>query len=94
MTGYRLIFTAHAVRRMAECGTNDSDVRQVVDSCETIIEYPDDLPYPSRLVLGWLGARPIHAVLADNPGDQETIVITVYEPDPNRWEPGFRRRRS
>lgn len=24
----------------------------------------------------------------------ETIVITVYEPDPELWEPGFRKRRK
>jgi hypothetical protein len=22
-----------------------------------------------------------------------TIVVTVYEPDPEQWEPGFQRRR-
>ena len=44
--------------------------------------------------MGWLGHRPLHVVAADNAEANETIVITVYEPDPPRWEPGFRRRRS
>jgi hypothetical protein len=32
-------------------------------------------------------------VAADNPADQEIIVITAYEPRPARWEEGFRRRK-
>lgn len=55
--------------------------------------YPEDTPYPSHLVLGWCRGRPIHVVVADNAETQETIVITVYEPDPRQWEPGFRQRR-
>ena len=28
-----------------------------------------------------------------SPEAHETIVITVYDPDPTLWEPGFRQRR-
>jgi hypothetical protein len=60
---------------------------------DTIEDYPDDTPYPSRLVLGWVGARPLHVVLADNAATREIIVITVYEPDRVRWDAAFKRRR-
>ena len=60
---------------------------------EVVEEYPNDTPYPSRLMLGWHGPRPIHVVAADNREAKETIVITVYEPDLDQWEPGFKRRR-
>jgi hypothetical protein len=59
-----------------------------------IEEYPEDTPYPSRLVLGWCGSRPLHVAVADNAAAQEMIVITVYEPDSAQWEPDLRRRRS
>ena len=52
-----------------------------------------DRPHPSRLILGWCRGRPLHIVVADDSRADETIVITVYEPDPELWEPGFRRRR-
>jgi hypothetical protein len=58
-----------------------------------IEDYPTDTPYPSRLILGWVGARPLHVVAADNAAAQETIIVTVYEPDPLLWHPGFRQRR-
>ena len=51
------------------------------------------MPYPSRLVLGWRGARPLHIVVADNIEDGERIIVTVYEPDPDQWEADFRRRK-
>ncbi len=56
-------------------------------------EYPEDHPYPSRLVLGTVDNRPLHVVAADNTVASETIIITVYEPDPRQWEAGFRQRK-
>jgi len=69
-------------------------VLQVLETGTTIEVYPDDLPYPSRLVLGWWESRPIHVVVADNTEEGSRIVVTVYEPDLEDWEPGFRKRRK
>jgi len=88
-----LVFRVHAVQRMFEREISKEDVRRALETGKTIETYPDDEPYPSRLVLGWSGSRPIHVVVAENPAWHETIVITVYEPDPARWQPGFERRR-
>jgi len=79
---------------MVERGISDDDVQAVLARGKIIESYPGDLPYPSRLVLGWCEARPIHVVAAENMGDNETIIVTVYEPDPNLWEPGFERRKA
>jgi hypothetical protein len=38
--------------------------------------------------------RPVHVVAADNERDEETIVVTVYKPDPARWSDTFRTRSS
>lgn len=90
----RLVFRVHALRRMFLRQIDEADVREVVAGGETIEAYPEDIPYPSRLVLGWRGTRPLHIVVADNAEADETIVITAYEPDPDEWGPGFRRRRE
>lgn len=89
-----IIFRVHALRRMFQRRINSNDVRHVLATGEVIEDYPDDMPYPSQLILGWVGARAIHVVAADNHGESETIIITAYEPDPNEWEPGFRRRKG
>ena len=90
----RLVYRVHAIERMVERGISDDDVRTVLAQGKEIESYSGDLPYPSRLVLGWCGARPIHVVAAENAADNQTIIVTVYEPDPNLWEPGFERRKA
>jgi Domain of unknown function (DUF4258) len=89
----KLIFRKHALQRMFQRSIRVEDVRTVLSGGRSIIDYPDDTPYPSRLMLGWCGERPIHVVAADTP-ESETIIITVYEPDPALWEPGFERKKS
>ncbi|MFQ5853707.1 MAG: DUF4258 domain-containing protein [Candidatus Binatia bacterium] len=90
----RLVFRVHAIQRMFQRGIGEEDVRQALSTGETIEEYPDDTPYPSRLILGRHGSRPLHVVVADNTDTQENIVITVYEPDPSEWEQDFKRRKK
>lgn len=77
---------------MFERGVSEGDVRHVLGSGERIADYPDDQPYPSYLVLGRAGIRALHVVAADNDEDRETIVITVYEPNPRQWDAELRRR--
>jgi hypothetical protein len=79
---------------MQERDISDDQVRAVLLGGREIESYPADVPYPSRLVLGWSASRPIHVVVAENAADSETLIVTVYEPDPNQWEPGFERRKS
>jgi hypothetical protein len=69
------------------------DVRHVLATGEPIEQYPDDVPYPSRLILGRSGSRPIHVVVADNTDRREAIVVTAYEPDPAQWHTDFTRRK-
>lgn len=92
MASEPLIFRVHAIQRMAQRRISGADVRQVLERGEVIEDYPDDFPYPSALVLGWINRQPIHVVVAATP--QEKIVITVYIPDPARWEPDFKRRKT
>lgn len=93
MPGRTLTFRVHALRRMAERLIGVADVRHVMETGEVIEAYPDDAPYPTRLMLGWSGKRPLHVVAAESTDADEIIIITVYEPDPAQWEAGFRRRK-
>jgi hypothetical protein len=88
----KIIFRTHAINRMFQRRVDEKDVRSVLETGEIIEVYPDDTPYPSRLILGWLESRPLHIVAADNISDNETIVITVYEPEQDKWSPNFKRR--
>jgi hypothetical protein len=89
-----LIFTRHAVEQMFRRRIAAEDVRIVVRTGELIADYPDDQPYPSRLILGHVGGRPLHVVLAWEAETKTGYVVTAYEPDLDLWEPGFRARRK
>lgn len=90
----RYFFSGHVFRRMAERGFSPDAIKSVIENGDVINEYPDDTPYSSRLILGYDGLRPVHVVSAYNPADDTEYVITVYEPDPERWTDGFKERRN
>lgn len=94
MADWELHFRVHAVQRMFERGISEVDVRDVLEHGEVIEERPDDLPYPTRLVLGWIDNRPIHVAVSDVAESKTIAIMTVYEPDPGKWSSDFRRRRS
>lgn len=77
---------------MFERNISVEDIAAVLKTGEVIENYPDDLPYPSRLVLGNAAGRAIHVVFAMAP--EVAIVVTCYEPDPELWDEGLRRRKT
>ncbi len=85
-------FSKHALHRMFSRGITPEDVATVCRVHEVIKEYPEDKPYPSRLILGIAGKRPLHVVIADVPETEERIIITVYEPDEMKWDDAFQER--
>ena len=93
----RCVFTEHARREMESEPygiIRVDDVVQCLRSGEIIEEYLDDQPYPSCLVLGRTAeGRALHVVCAPVVSERRLIVITTYEPDPDRWDRAFRRRR-
>ena len=78
---------------MAERSIPPETIKQVIQNGSVVKEYPEDTPYPSRLILGYEGKRPIHVVSAYNPADDTEYVITAYEPDTVRWTENFTERR-
>lgn len=94
MADPQVTFRVHALQRMFERRITENDVLLALKKGKIIASYSDDQPYPSRLVLGWQGTRPIHAVVADNEKENQLIVITVYEPDLKQWNEEFETRRT
>ena len=84
----------HAAQRMLERTISVADVLVVVNSGETIEDYPEDTPFPSRLTLAWIGQRPVHVVWATAADTGRIVIITVYEPNPGEWDNTFRQRQA
>ncbi len=94
MTDHPITFRVHAIQRMFERQISAGNVRRVLQSGEMIEDYSDDMLHPGGLMLGKRGTRPVHVVMAESMKDRERVVITVYEPDPSQWKPGFRNRKE
>lgn len=88
----KLIYRKHAIMRMFERGITDDDITETLRVSETIASYPDDRPYPSQLLLGWINNKPIHVLTAEAENN-ETIIITAYHPELTLWEDNFKRKR-
>ncbi len=93
MISGKLVFRLHAIQRMFQRQITVDQVRHVLTNGEVIESYPDDTPYPSRLILGWSDGRPLHVLVADDLSNRATIVITVYEPASAEWGNDFKRRK-
>ncbi len=91
---YKLVFRVHALRQMFNRRIDEADVEEVVRKGKIIEEYPDDTPYPSYLMYRTVHGRPLHVVGAYDKEEGVIIVVTAYEPDPDRWEDHYTRRKS
>ena len=89
----KIIYRVHAVQRMFERKVSSKRVRDALETGETIEDYSSEMPEPSHLILGFQGKRPFHVVTSENPQENKITVITVYLPDPNKWNKDFRSRR-
>ena len=80
----RVVFSGHAIQRMFQRSPGRDEVVAVVSSGEIVADYPDDSPYPSRLLLGFVDSRPVHVVVACEAETGMCIVVTAYEPQPEQ----------
>ncbi|HZM23410.1 MAG TPA: DUF4258 domain-containing protein [Anaerolineales bacterium] len=94
MNHSEIFFRIHAVQRMFERGISEQRVLGALKLGETIEDYSSEMHEPSRLILGFLGNRPIHVVASENPETKEITIITVYVPNPDKWSKDFKSRRS
>jgi hypothetical protein len=89
-----VLFSDHAIAQIFRRDIEIGDVRHVLSHGKTIREYPEDKPYPSFLLFGFVKTRPIHVVLARSEDNERCIIITAYEPDPVLWEGDFKTKKK
>ena len=93
----RIYYSRHARDEMEseEAGEIiDKEVLKAASAGKIIEHYLEDEPYPSCLVYERTKKnRPLHAVCANSEDKRLSIVITVYQPNPERGI-GFTRRKK
>ena len=80
-----IFFSGHAMIRMFQRSIGQAEVKEVIQSGEIVVEYPDDEPFPSRLMLGLSVGRTLHVVVAFDDRTKTCYIITAYDPDPALW---------
>lgn len=86
----KILYRIHAVQRMFEREISPTKVRRALETEEVIEDYSNEMPEPSRLIIGFQGKRPFHVVTSENPEENVLTVVTVYHPDANKWKKDFR----
>ena len=87
-------FSKHAVDQSIIRQISVQEVREAVFTGEVIEDYPNDKYGPSCLIYGrTVSGKPVH-VQCSYPSRPLIKIITVYEPDPTRWQEFKTRRKS
>lgn len=70
------------------------EIEEALQQVEIVKRYPDDTPIGSMLLLGYTNKkRPLHIVAAPDENHKCIWIITVYEPDAEKWNQSLTKRR-
>jgi hypothetical protein len=83
----------HALQQISIRNISRRDILEILHSGEVIESYPDDSPYPSFLLSGFVNFRPLHIVIVQAVKLNMVYIVTAYESDNAKWEDNFRRRK-
>ena len=90
----KVLWTEHVALRLREQSIKRIDVIDCLQNGVIIEHYPDDMPYPSCLILGFTASqKPLHVVCGLNTG-VICYVITSYYPSPDKWESDYKTRKA
>jgi hypothetical protein len=86
-------FSKHAVDQSILRQIRVQEISEAIANGQVIDYYPEDKYGASCLICGFTQVqRPIH-VQCSYPSRSLIKIITVYEPDPQRWNDDFTQRR-
>jgi len=85
----------HALRELENDGLLIEALIDGIGNCTLVEEYPEYHKGPCVLILQFDEfARPIHLLWGIPAGaDEPAVLITAYQPDPDRWSEDFTGRR-
>jgi hypothetical protein len=86
----KVLWTYHVNMRLERRHIGREEILGAVDSYAIVEEYADDKYLPSYLVVA---ADSFHVLFATDVSGDNVRVVTAYRPDPDEWEPDFRRRK-
>lgn len=89
---FERLITEHAFDKLRVIDCSFAEFTAVLDDAEVIEETELGDSQVKELVLTIEWTRPLHVVVVVDETREEERVVTVYEPDDERWTDGYRRR--
>lgn len=87
-----IVMSSHANLQCIERIIDSSDILKVLQHGEIIEAYPNDYPFPSCLMLGFITPdKPMHVCCGL--GEGKIYIITAYYPNPNKWDSDMKTRK-
>lgn len=90
---YERLVTEHAFDKLRLIDCSFAEFAQVLERAEVIEEHELGVEQVKELVLSLDWVRPLHVVVVVDDAREEERIVTVYEPEADRWTDGYRRRR-
>lgn len=88
-----VLLTDHVFDKLRAIDLGLSEFEQLLGNGEVIEEIVLTRGQLKELVLVIEWIRPLHVVVVVDDARSEERIVTIYEPDPDRWDADFRRRR-
>lgn len=86
-------WTDHVAKRLIKRRISPDEVLETLRNGRIIEDYPSDYPFPSCLVVGCTIHDRILHVVCSIVNDSYLSIITAYQPDPDKWDKTFTKRR-
>lgn len=87
-------FSKHAVDQSILRQIQVQEVRETIANGQVIEDYPNDKYGPSCLISGVTQNQRVLHIQCSYPSRSLLKIITLYEPDPQRWNANFTQRRT
>ena len=89
----KIKWSGHILLRMQQRGIKINEVLNSIPDGDIIECYPDDYPYPSCLILGYVPEAKVGLHVVCALGQGYVWMITAYYPDEGEWLADLRTRR-
>jgi hypothetical protein len=92
LAAYRKLISEHGFDKLRLIDCTFAEFDAAIAAAE-VIEERDIATGVKELLLVVEWRRPLHVVVVVDDSRREERILTVYEPDPQRWTADYRRRR-
>jgi hypothetical protein len=90
---YPVVLTDHVFDKVRAIDLTLVEFEALLDGGEIIEERSFSAEELKEVVLLLEWVRPLHLVVVVDHRQREERILTLYEPDPERWTPDYRSRR-